>query len=254
MSAGVHTIRSGAVLEIRLDRPRQRNAVNGAMARGIAAAMDELDGDRDLRAGILYGAGGTFCAGMDLKAFAAREVPTLPGRGFAGLVEAPPSTPLIAAVEGFALAGGLEVALACDLVVAALDAQFGLPEVTRGLVAAGGGLLRLPERVPSAVAMDLALTGRRMTAQEAERWGLVCRIAAPGSALAQARVLAAEIVANAPLAVRATKHVLSAAPAWPREERFERQREIVARVRSSADALEGARAFAERRAPRWTGA
>lgn len=253
MTESVQLTRSGAVLEIRLDRPHRRNAVDAAMAAGIAAAMDELDGDPDLRVGILHGAGGTFCAGMDLKAFAAGEVPTVPGRGFAGLVEAPPRTPLIAAVEGFALAGGLELALACDLVVAASDAQLGLPEVSRGLVAAGGGLLRLPERVPFSVATDLALTGRRMTAKEAARWGLVCRVVAPGEALDVARSLAAQIVANAPLAVQATKEILSAAASWPRSERFDRQRKIVERVRRSDDANEGARAFSERRAPRWRG-
>lgn len=253
MSDSVRITRSGAVLEICLDRPDRRNAVDGAMAWEIAAAMDELDGDPALRAGIIHGAGGTFCAGMDLKAFAAGEVPTVPGRGFAGLVEAPPRTPLIAAVEGFALAGGLEVVLACDLVVAASDAELGLPEVSRGLVAAGGGLLRLPERVPRAVAIDLALTGRRMSAAEAAGWGLVSRVAEPGQALDAARTLAAEIVAHAPLAVQASKEVLVAAPGWPPGERFARQRDIVDRVRCSDDAHEGAVAFAERRAPRWTG-
>lgn len=223
------------------------------MAHGIAAAMDELDADPELRVGILYGSGRTFCAGMDLRAFAAGEVPTIPGRGFAGLVEARPQTPLIAAVEGFALAGGFEIVLACDLVVAASDAWFGLPEVTRGLVAAGGGLLRLPEKVPHAVAVELALTGRRMGADEAAGWGLVSRVVDPGAALESARMLAGQVAQNAPLAVRATKAILDARTRWSPDEQFDRQRGIVIPVRGSSDAHEGAVAFAERRSPRWTG-
>uniref|UniRef100_UPI0015F024ED enoyl-CoA hydratase-related protein n=1 Tax=Pseudonocardia pini TaxID=2758030 RepID=UPI0015F024ED len=146
------------VLLVTLDRPEARNAVNARLAEQVSEAMDRLDADPELRVGILTGAGGTFCAGADLKAFVRGERPYAGVRGFAGLVEQPPEKPLIAAVEGYALAGGCEVVLACDLVVAAESAVFGITEVRRGLVAAGGGLLRLPERIPYHVAMELALT------------------------------------------------------------------------------------------------
>ena len=157
----------GDVLVVTIDRPEARNAVNLEVAEGIAAAIDQLDGDDALRAGILTGAGGTFCAGMDLKAFVAGERPYVGERGFAGLVQQPPRKPLIAAVEGWALAGGFEIALACDVIVAARDARFGIPEVKRGLVAAAGGLLRLPRRIPYHLAMELALTGEPIGAERA---------------------------------------------------------------------------------------
>ncbi|OLT18646.1 enoyl-CoA hydratase [Pseudonocardia sp. CNS-139] len=244
--------RAGAVLVVTINRPRVRNAVDLAAAQGIGAAMDLLDADDALTVGVLTGAGGTFCSGMDLKAFLRGERPRT-DRGFAGLVERPPAKPLIAAVEGHALAGGFEIVLACDLVVAARDAVLGLPEVRRGLIAAGGGLLRLPQRVPLARASEWVLTGRHVPAAEAADAGLVNRLVEPGSALGAARDLAAEIAANGPLAVRASKRVLAESPGWPREEAFARQWEVYEPVRSSADAREGARAFAERRAPRWTG-
>jgi enoyl-CoA hydratase len=239
----------GAVLVITIDRPEARNAVNLAVAEGIAAALERLDGDDGLRAGVLTGAGGTFCAGMDLKAFAAGERPHVEGRGFAGIVQRPPRKPLIAAVEGWALAGGFEVALACDLIVAARDARFGIPEVRRGLVAAGGALIRLPRRMPYHLVMELALTGDPIGAERASEVGIVSRVCEPGGALAAARELAAAIAANGPLAVDATKRVLVAdeAGAW------ERQADIVAPVFASDDAREGARAFAEKRAPVWRG-
>jgi enoyl-CoA hydratase len=243
----------GSVLVIILDRPEAKNAVNLAMATELAAGLDELDSRDDLTVGILTGAGSSFCAGMDLKSFLAGERPSLPGRGFAGLVEKPPSTPLIAAVEGYALAGGFEIALACDLIVASSDAVFGLPEVKRSLVAAGGGLIRLPSRVPYHLAMEWALTGRRVSADEARSAHLVSRIAPPGGALAQALELAAEIAENGPLAVRATKEVLRSARDWPSAEAFDRQRRITEPVRASADAREGATAFKEKRAPVWRG-
>lgn len=249
----VAIFRSGPVMEISLNRPKRRNAIDQATSVALAQAFDELDGDPQLRVGILVGTGGTFCAGMDLEAFARGERPTVAGRGFAGLVEAPPTTPLIAAVEGYALAGGLEVVLACDLVVAASDAIFGLPEVTRGLVAAGGGLLRLAERLPRALALELVLTGRRIDAEEAARWGLINRLTPPGEALDGARALAAEIAANAPLAVAASKQVIDLSSGWPTDEKFVRQRNLVDPVQHSEDALEGARAFLERREPVWHG-
>ncbi|GEL22285.1 enoyl CoA dehydratase/isomerase [Pseudonocardia sulfidoxydans NBRC 16205] len=240
------------VLVATINRPRVRNAVNRAVAEGLAAAMDRLDADPRLRAGIITGAGGFFCAGMDLTAFGAGERPTVEGRGFAGLVERPPATPLIAAVEGPALGGGTEIVLTCDLVVAAGSAVFGLPEVKRGLIAAGGGLLRLPGRVPYHRAMEIALLGERFTAADAHGFGMVNRLVADGAALATARELAARIAANGPLAVAATKQVLTAG--WAADaEGFAGQAGPAQRVRESADAAEGARAFVEKRAPRWVG-
>ncbi|MCX6462189.1 MAG: crotonase/enoyl-CoA hydratase family protein [Pseudonocardiales bacterium] len=250
---GVRTERDGGLLVVTLDRPAARNAVDAATARGIADAMDLLDSDDALVVGILTGAGGTFCAGMDLKAFLRGEVPSVPGRGFGGLTQAPPAKPLIAAVEGYALAGGCELALACDLVVAGETASFGLPEVRRGLVAGAGGLLRLPGRIPPAVAMEHALTGDPMTAADAHRWGLVNRLTPAGGALEGARELAARIARNGPLAVCATKRIVVEAPGWPADEVWERQGAIMGAVFASADAHEGATAFAEKREPRWTG-
>jgi enoyl-CoA hydratase len=241
------------VMVITINRPGARNAVNAEVARGVAAALDALDASDTLNAGVLTGAGGTFSAGMDLKAFLTGESPAIPGRGFAGLTEAPPAKPLIAAVEGYALAGGCEMALSCDLIVAAEDAKFGLPEVKRGLVAAAGGLLRLPRKIPYQIAMELALTGGFLDARRAYDFGLANRLTEPGGALAAARELAAAIVANGPLAVRATKYIVSHADEWPVTEFWDRQQAVVAPVFTSADAREGALAFAEKRPPRWSG-
>ncbi len=243
----------GGVLVVTIDRPQQRNALDRAASQAIADALDQLDADASLIVGVLTGAGGHFCAGMDLKAFLRGERVELDGRGLAGLVEKPPRKPLIAAVEGYALAGGFEIALACDLIVAAENAQFGLPEVRRGLIAGSGGLLRLPQKMPRQIAMEYALTGRMMSAQDAARWGLVNRLVAPGAALEGARALAAEIVANGPLAVAMTKQVIDAALTWGVDERWPRQKEILERVIGSNDAREGALAFAEKRAPIWSG-
>jgi enoyl-CoA hydratase len=249
MAAPVLTEAADGVLLVTLNRPEARNAVNAAVADGVAAAMERLDEDDGLRIGILTGAGKGFCAGMDLKAFMAGEPPHVEGRGFAGIVQGPPRKPLIAAVEGWALAGGFEVALACDLLVAARDARFGIPEVKRGLVAAGGALIRLPRRMPYHLAMELALTGEPISAERAYGVGVVSRLTEPGGALAAALELAAAIAANGPLAVDATKRVLVADEARD----WERQAEIVAPVFASEDAREGARAFAEKRAPVWRG-
>lgn len=244
---------SGGILVITINRPEARNAVTAAVAAGVAAALDDLDGRDDLTVGIITGAGGTFCAGMDLKGFLRGERPTVPGRGFAGITEAPPAKPLIAAVEGYALAGGCEIALACDMVVAARGATFGIPEVRRGLAAAAGGLMRLPERIPRGVAMELALTGGFLPAARAYELGLVNRLADDGGALAAARELAGQIAANGPLAVRASKRVIVESPSWPEAERWRRQGEILGPVFASQDAREGARAFAEKRSPNWHG-
>ncbi|GAA5135797.1 crotonase/enoyl-CoA hydratase family protein [Pseudonocardia adelaidensis] len=245
--------RRDAVLVVTIDRPAVRNAINTAAARLIGAAMDELDEDPSLFVGVLTGAGGVFSAGMDLKAFLAGEKPHVPGRGFAGLVERPPSTPLIAAVEGPALAGGFEIALACDLIVAGQGASFGLPEVKRGLIAGGGGLLRLPRKAGLAKATEWALTGDRIGAAEAHAAGVVNRLVPDGQVLPAALELAERIAANAPLAVQATRRILTEGQEWPAAEAFGRQWEIYAPVRESEDAQEGARAFAEKRAPVWRG-
>lgn len=249
----VNTQVGDGVMVIAINRPEVRNAVDLATTEALAAALDELDARDDVVVGILTGSGGYFCAGMDLKAFARGERPVIKGRGFGGLTEAPPQKPLIAAVEGVAFGGGFELALACDLIVAASDSKFGLPEVKRGLLAAGGGVLRLPRRLPYHLAMELILTGATFTAAQAQTWGLVSRIAAPGSALSRARELAAEIAANGPLAVRASKYLVTQSDEWTLKESFPNQRDIVTQVMASDDAKEGAAAFAEKRAPVWAG-
>jgi enoyl-CoA hydratase len=240
------------ILIITINRPKAKNAVNAAVARGLADAVDRLDEDEGLSVGILTGAGGSFCAGMDLKAFARGEVPVVEGRGM-GFTERPPVKPLIAAVEGYALAGGTELALATDLIVASRDAAFGIPEVKRGLVAGGGGLLRLPERIPAAIAMELALTGENFTAERAHALGMVNVLAEPGAALDAAIALAEKITANGPLAVAATKQIIVESRGWSPETRFAEQNKILMPVFSSNDAKEGAIAFAEKRPARWTG-
>ena len=241
------------VLVVTINRPDARNAINTETAVAIGEAMERLDTDSALVSGVVTGAGGTFCAGMDLKAFLAGERPSIPGRGFAGIVEQPPAKPVIAAIEGYAIAGGFEIALACDMIVAAEDAKFGLPEVKRGLVAAGGGLMRLPQRVPFHLAMEWALTGELIPAPRGAEVGLVNRLTPKGGALDEALALAGAIAANGPLAVAASKRIIVESPDWPAEERFDRQRVINEPVRSSEDAREGATAFKEKRAPRWQG-
>ncbi len=249
----VLTERRGRVFVITINRPEQRNAVNAAVAAGIGSALDELDADEGLSVGVLFGVGKGFCAGMDLKAFVAGERPFVEGRGFAGITQRSAAKPLIAAVEGFALAGGLEVALACDLIVAARGARLGIPEVKRGLFAAGGGLLRLPRALPRNVAMEMALTGDPIEAERAHELGLVNRLTEPGEALDAALALAATIAANGPLALAASKRILGESPDWPDSEFFERQASIYESVFRSEDAREGATAFAERRDPVWKG-
>lgn len=252
MSAVLTEFADGVAV-ITINRPEAKNAVNLEVSEGIAAAIDELESRDDLTIGILTGAGGTFCAGMDLKAFARGEQVSLPDRGFGGLTEAPPSKPLIAAVEGWALAGGCELALSADLVVAAENSKFGIPEVKRGLAAAAGGLLRLPKILPYQLAMELALTGDPLTAERAHQFGLVNRVTEPGKALDGARELAATIAANGPLAVKATKQVTSMAINYTDKDLIKKQGEYLTPVFASEDAQEGARAFAEKRAPQWKG-
>jgi len=246
------TERRGRILVVTINRPHARNAINRVVSQGIADAVDELDEDPALSVAILTGAGGNFCAGMDLKAFLAGEDMAVPGRGL-GFTERPPRKPIIAAVEGFALAGGTELALATDLIVASREARFGLPEVQRGLVAGGGGLIRLPERIPYQKAMEFALTGDSFTAEQGLGYGLVNRVTEPSGALAGALELAECIARNGPLAVAATKEIVAAARDWRADEAFARQSEIFRPVFASQDAREGAAAFAEKRPPVWQG-
>ena len=253
MSDEVLTKVEDGVLVVTLNRPEAKNAANKALAEGVAAAMDELDGNDELRVAILTGAGGTFCAGMDLKAFVSGETPQIKGRGFAGLTEASPKKPLIAAVEGYALAGGLELAISCDMIVAAEDAKFGIPETKRGLAAAAGGLVKLPRQIPSRVAMELALTGDFISAERAYELGLINKVVPSGSALEAAKELAAKIAANGPLAVAASKKVIMEQADWSQDEMFKKQGEIVNPIFTSEDAIEGATAFAEKRPPNWKG-
>jgi enoyl-CoA hydratase len=243
----------GDVLVVTLNRPQARNAVNEDLARGIAAAMERLDADPALSVGVLTGAGGTFCAGMDLKAFVRGEVPMVGERGFAGLVQQPPRKPLVAAVEGYALAGGFEIVLACDLVVAGRGARFGIPEVKRSLVAAGGGLLRLPRRIPYHVAMELALLGDPVDAERMRDMGLVNRLVDDGGALGAALDLAREIGRNGPLALAATKRILVESADWDAQQAWVEQEAVAGPVSASKDAVEGATAFAEKRDPVWRG-
>jgi enoyl-CoA hydratase/carnithine racemase len=236
-----------------LNRPRRRNAIDLATARLLSAALDELDTDDELRVGVLTGTGEFFSAGMDLKDYAETgQRPVDEERGGFGIVGRPPRKPIIAAVEGPALGGGFELALACDRSVAGEGATFGLPEVRRGLVASGGGVLRLPRRIPRNLASEAVLTGRALTADRCADLGLVNVVVPDGAALAAARDLAQEIAANAPLAVCASKAVMAESALWPDDDQFARQELLIEPVRSSQDAREGARAFAEKRAPRWS--
>lgn len=253
MSDEVLTSAENGVLTITLNRPKAKNAANKALAEGVAAAIDELEGNDELRVAILTGAGGTFCSGMDLKAFVTGETPHVPGRGFAGLTEYIVSKPLIGAVEGYALAGGLELAISCDLLVSADNAKFGIPEVKRGLAAAAGGLVKLPRQIPTRIAMELALTGDFISAERAYELGLINRIVPAGTALDAAKELAATIAANGPMAVAASKQVVARQQDWATDEMMDKQNDIVMPVFSSEDAIEGATAFAEKRAPNWKG-
>lgn len=243
----------GAIAVITLNRPKTRNAVNRAMNEQAVAAMDAFDRNPKLRVAILTGAGGTFCSGMDLKAFVAEGIPSVHPWGFLGLEHHRFRKPVIAAVEGDARAGGFEAALACDLIVAARDARLGLSEVKRGLAALGGGLFHLPRKVPVNVAMEMALTGEPITGERGYELGLVNRLCAPGDALAEALALAGQIAANSPLGVEASKAVIASQHDWSFAEKTARQQAIGGHLASSRDAREGALAFAEKRPPKWQG-
>lgn len=253
MSDAVRTEVDGGIAVITINRPEAKNAVNGAVAQGIAAAIEEYDERKDVSVYVLTGAGGTFSAGMDLKSFLTGDNPVVDGRGFAGLTERPPRKPIIAAVEGWALAGGCEIALACDLIVAADNANFGLPEVKRGLVAGAGGLIRLPRRIPYHIAMEIALTGDHVPAARLYDFGLINRLTEAGGAVDGAKELAARVAENAPLALVASKRVIVESADWTSDEAFAKQTDIVLPAVMSKDALEGAKAFAEKRKPQWSG-
>ncbi|HET6859858.1 MAG TPA: crotonase/enoyl-CoA hydratase family protein [Streptomyces sp.] len=249
----VRTTAVGHTLVVTIDRPKARNAVNAKVAQGISDAIDRLEADPELRVGVIEGAGGTFSAGMDLKAAARGESSSTADRGFAGIAEAATRKPLIAAVEGFALGGGFEIALACDLIVAAEDAVFALPEVKRGLIAGGGGAIRLPRRIPHHLAMELLLTGRNVAAARGAELGFVNQVAPSGEARTAALALAEEIAQNAPLALAAVKNVVRLADGRDEPAAFEAQRAELGVLAASRDVAEGIAAFTERRAPRWSG-
>mgnify|MGYP002780375964 CR=1 FL=1 len=251
MSEVLTEVRDG-ILIITINRPEAKNAMNKAASEAIAAALDRLDAEDELRVGIVTGAGGTFCSGMDLKGFLRGETPFVPGRGFGGITQKSPAKPLIAAVDGYALAGGLEVAIACDMIVANENARFGIPEVKRGLAAAAGGLMRLPKKIPPHVAMELALTGDFIDARRAYQLGLVNRVT-EGAALDAALELAAVIAGNGPLAVKKSKQVILESGAWGDDEMWQKQTETLGNLFMTNDAREGAAAFAEKRKPNWTG-
>ncbi|TQM11355.1 crotonase/enoyl-CoA hydratase family protein [Pseudonocardia kunmingensis] len=253
MSDEVLVERRGAVQVITINRPQAKNALNESVGKAVAAAVDELDESDELWVGVLTGAGGTFSAGMDLKGFLRGESPSIEGRGLCGITQTPPRKPLIGAVEGWALAGGFELLLACDLVVAARTARFGVPEVKRSLVAGAGAAMLLPRRVPFAIALEMLLTGEPFGAERAAEVGLVNRLTDDGGALDGALELAATVAANGPLAVAATKQIARASADWTLDEGWARQSEVMKPVFGSEDAREGATAFAEKRAPVWKG-
>jgi enoyl-CoA hydratase len=249
----VLTEQRGNVLLITLNRPQVRNAVNAALAEGVGKALDRLDEDDSVSVGVLTGTGGFFCAGMDLGAFVKGESPWYGDRGFAGIAQRSADKPLIAAIEGFAVAGGMEIALACDLIVAAKGAKLGIPEAKRSLIAAGGALLRLPKRMPYHVVMELALTGDPFLAERFHELGLINRLAEPGSAVDVALELAAQLAKNGPLALVASKRILQEQYDWSSDEMWAKQGEISGPVMTSEDAKEGASAFKEKREPVWKG-
>ena len=251
-AAEVFTEVEGGVLIVTINRPEAKNAMNKAAAEAISAAMDRLEAEDDLRVAILTGAGGTFCSGMDLKGFLRGESPSVPGRGFGGLSQWTPGKPVIAAVDGYALAGGMELALSCDLIVANVNSKFGIPEAKRGLAAAAGGLIKLPRQIPPRIAMELALTGDFIDAQRAYELGFINRIV-EGPAIDGAREMAARIAENGPLALIASKAIIRNSHEWTEAEMWDKQAAYIGPVFTSSDAREGAAAFAEKRKPNWQG-
>jgi len=239
----VHYVVESGIATITIDRPEVRNAIDQETAHNISVSLGSADADPEVRVILLTGAGGYFCAGMDLKAFLRGEVMRSPVNGFAGVTQRVLSKPLIAAVEGFALAGGFEIALACDMIVAAEDARFGLSEAKRGLVPNAGGLVRLPRQLPPKIAAELIMTAEMVSATYLAAHGLINHVVPRGEALATARVLAAKIAANDAYAIAISKQVLNESPDWPASEMFERQNEITAPLFASASARAGATSF-----------
>ena len=246
------TERRGHVLVITINRPQARNAFDGASAVALEAAIDRLDAEDDLFVGVITGAGGTFCAGADLKA-AARGERAATRRGGFGMFARPPRKPVIAAVEGYAVGGGFELCLSCDLIVAARTAQFGLPEVRHNVVAIGGGLFRLPRRIPYHLAMELALTGEFKDADFFHRLGVVNRVVETGAALEAAVAWAQALLVNGPTALAASKEIVFHASDWTDEEAWGGQMQYARRALESEDRKEGLAAFAEKRKPVWKG-
>lgn len=243
----------GNVLVITLNRPHAKHAFNGALAQALSSTLDQLDDDPALSIGIITGSGGTFSSGQDLKALLTGDRGYTEKRGGFGIMRRPPDKPLIAAVEGYAVAGGFELALAADLIIAASDSKFGLPEVKRGLVAVGGALFRLPRRIPYHAAMEMALTGSLYDAERMRELGLVSRVVEPGATLNAALQLAAAIGENGPLALRATKQIMFRSNQWDDDEGWMEQMKFANVAFRSEDAKEGPRAFAEKRKPVWKG-
>ena len=243
----------GHVAVMTINRPQARNAMNMTVVHGLVDGYAEIARNPDIRIGILTGAGGHFCAGMDLKGFAESgeriDTSGLPfGRAASPLM----TKPMIAAIEGYAVAGGFELALTCDLIVASRTAKMGLPEAKRGLVAAGGGMVKMARQAPMRAAMEMVLTGDPMEAEQLHAWGVVNRLTEPGGALAEALALAERIAENSPLALRVSMQVVRGAQDWPPSQAMDLQNELTAPVFASDDPLEGAKAFAEKRKPRWT--
>lgn len=251
--SAVLTVVEDGIMTITINRPSKRNAINREVSEGIATALDRLDGDSSIRVAMLTGAGDHFCAGMDLAAFARGENVRSEKRGFGGIVESPPMKPLIAAVEGWALGGGFEILLCCDIVVAGSTARFGLPETTRGLVARAGGAMRIARMLPRSIAMEMLLVGEPMDAARASHFGLVNHVVEPGTARELAYEIARKVSRNAPLATAASKRIVDESAQWPTDQAFALQAKILDPVFESEDAREGARAFAEKRTPLWRG-
>lgn len=253
ISDRILTERRGPVLVVTINRPEAKNAFDATSSRSMEAAMDLFDSEPSLFIGVITGAGGTFCGGADLKARARGEQRARLMRGGFGMFRRPPRKPLIAAVEGYAVGGGFELCLACDLIVAARDAQFGLPEVRHNVVALGGGLFRLPRRMPYHVAMELALTGEFKDAEFFHRHGVVNRVVEPGTSLEEAMKFAETLLVNGPTGLAAAKEIIFNSCNWTEEQAWREQRAIARTAIESEDRAEGLRAFAEKRKPIWKG-